>query len=316
MSAEANATPLVTCEGIVKIYKAADLEVTALQGLELEVRRGEMLAIMGASGSGKTTLLNILSGLDVPNAGRCMVAGFDLTRLTDRQRNVYRSRAIGQLWQQTGRNLFFDATLAENVELPQALTGAIGSARRARAYELLKQVGLDGLEQRRPAEVSGGEQQRCSIAVALANDPALLLADEPTGNLDSQTAHSVFEVLRAFNQSQGLTVVTVTHDPAIAALCDRTIAIRDGQTSTETLRVADRAAEAGGARGRLTGLPTSTHREAAVIDRVGRVQLPRESLERLGFRGRAEVRDASDHLELWPLESAPSDSKPEGADTP
>jgi ABC-type lipoprotein export system ATPase subunit len=288
------------------------------QGLELEVKRGEMLAIMGASGSGKTTLLNVLSALHVPSAGRCKVAGFDLTGLTERQRNAYLSRVIGQLWQQTGRNLFFDATLAENVALPQALTGVPMRTRRARAFKLLEQVGLSGLEERRPAEVSGGEQQRCSIAVALANDPVLLLADEPTGDLDSQTAHGDFEVLRTFNRLQELTVVTVTHDPTIAALCDRTIAIRDGRTSTETLRVAAApdAAEAAGARGSLTGLPTSTHCEAAVIDRAGRVQLPKDALERLGFRGRAEVREARDHLELCPLESAPHDSKPEDTITP
>jgi ABC-type lipoprotein export system ATPase subunit len=313
LSADPGAAPLITCEGLVKIYKAADLEVTALQGLELEVRRGEMLAIMGASGSGKTTLLNILSGLDAPSAGRCVVAGVDLTRLTEGQRDAYCGRVIGQVWQQTARNLFFDATLAENVELPQALSGVLTRARRARALDLLERVGLGGLAKRRPGEVSGGEQQRCSIAVALANGPALLLADEPTGNLDSQTAYGVFEVLRAFNREE-LTVVTVTHDPAIAALCDRTIAIRDGRTSTETVRVAASLAEGAGvaasALGSLTGLSSSTHREAAVIDRAGRVQLPHESVERLGFRGRAEVRETSDHLELWPLGSAPSDAQP------
>jgi ABC-type lipoprotein export system ATPase subunit len=306
------------CEGLVKIYKEADLEVTALQGLELEVQRGEMLALMGASGSGKTTLLNILGALDVPSAGRCIVAGNDLTRLTETERNAYRGRVIGQLWQQSGRNLFFDSTLAENVQLPQALTGVTQRARRKRAHELLEQVGLGGLEERRPREVSGGEQQLCAIAVALANAPALLLADEPTGELDSRTAHAVFEVLRGFNHAQGLTVITVTHDPAIAALCNRTIAIRDGRTSTETLRLAEPQgkAEVVGARSSLTGLSIETHREAAVIDRAGRVQLPRDALERLGFHGRTEVREAPDHLQLWPLDPSQNDPLIGGSGVP
>lgn len=296
--------PIVICDNLVKIYKVADLEVVALQGLDLEVAAGEMLAIVGASGSGKSTLLNILSGLDVPSAGGCIVDANDLTRLTQAQRINYRRYIVGQIWQQSGRNLLPELSAQANVELPQMLSG-VGSAQRARrAKELLALVGLAGKEHNKPEQLSGGEQQRNAVAVALSNQPKLLLADEPTGELDTTTAEEIFALLRRLNHELGLTIITVTHDAALAAAVDRTIAIRDGRTSTETVR-REAALESIEAHmptaSAVIGLSTQTHRESILIDRAGRLQLPKEAIEKFPFNGRAEVRITDDHVELWPI---------------
>src|SRR5579872_519431 len=191
-------TPLVTCENLVKIYKVqeANVEVVALQGLDLEVERGEMLALVGQSGSGKTTLLNVLGALDVPSAGRCTVAGNDLTRLDEKQRNEYRRFVTGHVWQQSGRNLIPDLNTLDNVSLPQMLGGAGAGQRARRSRELLELVGLGDMKRRYPNELSGGEQQRAAIAVALANEPDLLLADEPIFLLKSKTAYEILALLR------------------------------------------------------------------------------------------------------------------------
>ncbi|HXL37937.1 MAG TPA: ABC transporter ATP-binding protein [Ktedonobacteraceae bacterium] len=296
--------PLVICDNLVKIYKVADLEVVALQGLDLEVMPGEMLAIVGVSGSGKTTLLNILSSLDVPSAGKCVVDGNDLTRLSQAQRIRYERFTVGHVWQQSGRNLLPELSIQDNIELPQVL-GGVNSARRAsRAQELLDLVGLGGMGKKRPDQLSGGEQQRAAIAVALANEPKLLLGDEPTGELDSISANEILTLLRTLNRELGLTIIIVTHDVAIASLVDRTIAIRDGRTSTETVRrdaPLEAVSEHTLATSAVIGLPSETHRESVVIDRAGRLQLPKEALERISYHGRAEIRIVNDHVELWPL---------------
>lgn len=297
---------IVTCDNLVKIYKVADLEVVALQGLDLEVAPSEMMAIVGASGSGKSTLLNILSGLDVPSAGRGIVDGNDLTRLGEAQRIAYRRHVVGHIWQQSGRNLLPELTVAANIELPQLLGGVKSKKRTRHAEELLELVGLKGFGKKRPNQLSGGEQQRVAIAVAISNEPSLLLADEPTGELDSVTASEIFKLLRSLNQRLGLTIITVTHDVAIAAVMDRTIAIRDGRTSTETVRREEPLEASEGLVGRASaviGLSSETHRESVLIDRVGRLQLPKEALDGLAFQGRAEVRILDDHVELWPLEA-------------
>jgi ABC-type lipoprotein export system ATPase subunit len=173
--------PLVICDNLVKIYKVADLEVVALQGLDLEVMPGEFISIVGASGSGKSTLLNILSGLDLPSAGKCVIDGRDLTRMSLPERTDFKRFTVGHVWQQSGRNLLPELSIQANVELPQVLGGAGQSTRAQRALELLELVGLKGMEKKRPDQLSGGEQQRAAIAVALANEPKLLLGDEPTG---------------------------------------------------------------------------------------------------------------------------------------
>ena len=296
--------PLITCENLVKIYKVADLEVVALQGLDLEVVAGEMMALVGASGSGKSTFLNILGGLDTPSAGSCLVDGNDLTRLSEAQRIKYRRFLVGHVWQQSGRNLLPELSIAANVEMPQMLGGVSVSNRSRRAAELLELVGLEGMGKKKPDQLSGGEQQRAAVAVALANEPKLLLADEPTGELDSVTAAEVLTLLRTFNRGFGLTIILVTHDVALAANVDRTIAIRDGRTSTETIRrdaSLSSTHEHTPATSAIVGLPSETHHESILIDRVGRLQLPKEAIDSIPFNGRAEVRIARDHVELWPI---------------
>ena len=296
----------IECDTLVKIYKVADLEVVALQGLDLHIQRGEMLALVGASGSGKSTLLNILGGLDSPSAGRCEVAGYDLANLSARQRNHYRRQIIGHIWQQTSRNLLADLTMQENVEVPLVLAGWPSQRRSRRARVLLELVELGHKADRKPVQLSGGEQQRGAIAVALANQPPLLLADEPTGELDSRTAETLFTLLRRLNRELGLTMVIVTHDASVAHSVDRTIAIRDGRTSTETVRQAPSRswAEAGASdeSGPAAALEV-THREAVIIDKVGRLQIPAHLLEALPFQGRAEIRLADGRLEIWPAGS-------------
>ena len=272
---------LIEARNLVKIYKAADLEVVALQGLDLNVPPGEMLALVGPSGAGKSTLLNILGGLDSPSAGRCDVAGVDLTRLSPGECLLYRRRIVGHVWQQASRNLLSDLSLIENVLMPMVLAGYPARKRREHARDLLTRVGLGDRANHRPDRLSGGEQQRGALAVALANDPPLLLADEPTGELDSVTAKDVLALLRGLNHDLGLTTVVVTHDVNVAEAMDRSVAIRDGRTSTEVVHA--EAAE-----------------ETVIIDGVGRLQIPRAILETLPFAGRARVHLAGDHVELWP----------------
>ncbi|MGQ0608913.1 MAG: ABC transporter ATP-binding protein [Chloroflexota bacterium] len=281
----------IACDNLVKIYKVADLEVVALQGLDLLVDPAEMIAIVGASGSGKSTLLSILGGLDVPSAGRATVAGHDLTAMGRRERTIYRRRVIGFVWQQTARNLLPYLTAVENVELPMILDGRDARARRERAHELLDLVGLGERATHRPDRLSGGEQQRVAIAVALSNEPEVILADEPTGELDTDTSGEIFELLRQVNRSVGTTVVIVTHDPLVSEQVQRTVAIRDGRTSSETLR-------------RSSVSDEGDHRviaeEFAVLDRAGRLQLPRAHVEALELERRVRLRLEPDHIGVWP----------------
>ena len=283
----------IACDNLVKIYKVADLEVVALQGLDLLVEKGEMIAIVGPSGSGKSTLMSILGGLDVPSAGRAVVAGHDLTGMSGRERTLYRRRVIGFVWQQTSRNLLPYLTAVENVELPMMLDGKKRGDRRRRAQELLDLVGLADRAGRRPDALSGGEQQRVAICVALANDPGVLLADEPTGELDTATSTEVFALLRRLNAEIGATIVIVTHDALVSEQVQRTVAIRDGRTSTETLR---RSAGAGDGEHEVIA------EEFAVLDRAGRLQLPRSHVEALHLERRVRLRLEPDHIGLWPDE--------------
>jgi len=279
----------IVCEGLVRIYKVADLEVVALQGLDLVVGVGEMIAIVGASGSGKSTLLNILGGLDTPSAGRAVVAGHDLGQMGRRERTRYRRRVVGMIWQQTARNLLPYLTAQENVELPMTLDGR--KDRSARAQRLLELVGLGERREHRPDRLSGGEQQRVAIAVALANEPEVLFADEPTGELDTTTSSEIFGLLRRVNEELGTTIVIVTHDVLVSEQVQRTVAIRDGRTSTETVR-----------RTHLsdTGEHHVISEEFAVLDRAGRLQLPKSHVAALGLKDRVRLRIENDHVEIWP----------------
>jgi ABC-type lipoprotein export system ATPase subunit len=281
----------IACDNMVKIYKVADLEVVALQGLDLLVDPGEFIAIVGASGSGKSTLMNILGGLDVPSAGRATVAGHDLLTMDAADRTLYRRRVIGFVWQQTAKNLLPYLTALENVEMPMILDGATGRHRRERARELLRVVDLADREDHRPDRLSGGEQQRVALAVALANSPSVLLADEPTGELDTKTSHEIFDVLRAVNHDFGVTIVVVTHDPLVSGQVNRTVAIRDGRTASETLRRRELGDD---------GDHRVISEEFAVLDRAGRLQLPREHVEALELERRVRLQLQPDHIGVWP----------------
>jgi ABC-type lipoprotein export system ATPase subunit len=279
--------PYIHCEDLFKIYKTDELEVVALRGLDLRVARGEMMAIVGASGSGKSTLLNILAGLDTPSAGRVSVGERDLLTTTEDDLVRYRRAEVGFVWQQTGSNLIPYLSAEQNVEVPMILEGKSRSHARERARWLLDQVGLLEKRRNKPTELSGGEQQRVAIAVALANNPPLLLADEPTGELDSATADEVFEVLRRLNRETDVTVVIVTHDRQITDRVDRVVAMRDGRTSTEIIRRAQYARGLGEAL-----------EEFAVVDRSGRLQIPREFLDELRIGRRARLAIEGDHVEV------------------
>ncbi len=295
----------IVCDNLVRIFKVADLEVVALQGLDLVIGSGEMVAIVGASGSGKSTLLNILGGLDVPTAGRAIVADHDLARLGRRERTRYRRRTVGMVWQQTARNLLPYLSAVENVELPMILDARSG--RRRRAMELLDLVGLADRAGLRPERLSGGEQQRVAIAVALANGPHVVLADEPTGELDSDTSAQVFDLLGHVNRELGTTIVVVTHDPLVSEQVERTVAIRDGRTSSETVRRTERSDD---------GDHHVVAEEFAVLDRAGRLQLPRGHIEALQLADRVRLRLEDDHVGVWPDRSAgrAGSSKPERAE--
>ena len=282
---------LIMCDRLVRIFAADGIEVQALQGLDLLVDEGELTAVVGASGSGKSTLMNILAGLDAPTAGRARVAGHDLAAMTARERLGYRRSAVGFVWQQTSRNLLPYLTALQNVIMPMRFAGLTHRRRTRRAAELLDVLGLAECAGRKPAQMSGGEQQRAAIATALANSPRVLLADEPTGELDSATAGEVFAALQTANTELGVTVLLVTHDPAVSAQVRRTIAIRDGRLSSETLR-RDVADEHGNA--------TRHAVEYAVLDRAGRVQLPREMTESLGMKDRVQLQQDEDHIGVWP----------------
>ena len=282
---------LIVCDRLVRIYIAAGIEVQALQGLDLLVTEGEIVALVGASGSGKSTLMNILAGLDTPTAGSVRVAGNDLAAMTSRQRLAYRRRVIGFIWQQTARNLLPYLTAQQNVELPMRLAGGRARDRRSRATELLDLLGLGDSLDHRPGELSGGEQQRVAIAVALVNEPKVLLADEPTGELDTATAHEVFGALQKANAELGVTVLIVTHDPAVSSVVRRVVAIRDGRTSTEIHR--------GAAEGD-DGEVVQHAMEYAVLDRAGRLQLPKEMTEALGMHDLVRLEAEPDHIGVWP----------------
>ncbi|WP_228916632.1 ABC transporter ATP-binding protein [Streptomyces sp. DH20] len=293
---------LITCDRLVRVFTADGVEVQALQGLDLLVREGELMALVGASGSGKSTLMNILAGLDTPTAGAARVAGRDLLTMSARDRLAYRREVVGFVWQQTSRNLLPYLTSAQNVALPMQLSGRrggrSGSARRARAeraLELLELLEVVDCRDRRPHEMSGGQQQRVAIAVALAGDPAVLLADEPTGELDSHTGEQIFAAFRTANERLGTTVVIVTHDQAVANEVSRTVAIRDGRTSTEVLRRSEVDA--------ATGDEKVVAREYAMLDRAGRLQLPAEYTSALGMRDRVALELEPDHIAVRPDDS-------------
>ena len=265
--------PFSVCQNLDKIYKIEDIEVFALQGLDLEIKRGEVMAIIGASGSGKSTLLNVLGGLDTPTAGRAFSAGWDLLRMSRRDRIRYKRQCVGFVWQNVTRNLIPYLTALENVELPMLLNGKLD---RKRAKELLAAVELDHRMYHTPRLMSGGEQQRVAIAIAMANNPSIILADEPTGSLDTRTGATVLKVFNQIRDIYGVTVVIVTHDHGIANAVDRWVEIRDGKTSSEAVRrYGDEQAVD----------PEESHDRYTLLDSAGRLQLPISYIETIGIKG-------------------------------
>ncbi len=303
--------PFIVCDNLVKIYKVADLEVVALQGLDLVVQTGELLGIVGASGSGKSTLMNVLGGLDRPSAGRAWVDGKDLLKLSNRDLNQYRREEVGFVWQHGARNLIPYLNALENVKLPMTLAGQAGRRVNQRAGELLDVVGLGDRMRHKLSELSGGEQQRVAIAVALANNPKFVLADEPTGELDSVTALAVYELFRDLNRQFGLTMLIVSHDPSIARHVDRVVAIRDGRMATETVR----SKSNNGVRGlRAKESIEAEHEvqeevfeELTVLDAAGRLQIPKEYLEQFGIRGRVRLELTEDGILVLPTDTTDLD---------
>jgi putative ABC transport system ATP-binding protein len=275
---------LIHCEGLVKIYKSDNVEVVALQGLNLTVESGEMMAIIGNSGSGKSTFLNILGGLDRPSAGQVRVGEWDLLKIEDKQLVDYKRKTVGFIWQNNARNLLPYLTALENVEMPMMLNGKV---ERDYAKQLLEWVGLKERMHNKLQQLSGGEQQRVAIAISLSNRPSLLLADEPTGSVDTQTSDMIMDIFRRLNKEIGVTIVIVTHDLALAGKVDRVVAIRDGLTSTEFIK-------------RNPNLETDpfltqgntleeAHEKYVVLDRVGRLQVPKQYLEALQISGKASM---------------------------
>ncbi|TXK04214.1 ABC transporter ATP-binding protein [Microbacterium mitrae] len=307
----ATGEPDIVCSDLVRIFavKGRDgkaVEVQALQGLNLRVDQGELVAVVGASGSGKSTLLSILSSLDTPTAGVARVAGRDLLTMTRKQRVAFRREDVGFVWQQTSRNLLPYLTAAENVGAVLAIVGEPkgAQARANRVNELLDLLEISHLADRKPTALSGGEQQRVAIACSIAHTPRVVLADEPTGELDDETSVQVLEAMRSVNRELGVTTLIVTHDPTVSEHVARTVQIRDGRTATEVLR-STRVDE--------HGAEHAVAEEYAVLDKVGRLQLPDEFVSSLNLRERVRLALEPDHVGVWPGQKQANDDEGESS---
>lgn len=280
---------MIRAEGLVKIYKTRETEVLALQGLDLEVQKGELTAMIGNSGSGKSTFLNMIGGLDRPSAGKLWVDGKNLFTMSERELVSYKRDTVGFVWQNNGRNMLPYLSALENVMMPMYLSSA--KAKKQKALELLEMVGMSHKKNNKMNMLSGGEQQRIAIAIALANSPKLLLADEPTGSVDHATADYIFDVFSELNKN-GQTILIVTHDMTLSKKVRRVIAIRDGKISSERIlkeAYQDRVKETN-----IDWRSEDTQDEYAILDKANRVQLPAELLEELGLsdnKVKVEVKD-------------------------
>lgn len=284
---------MINCDGLVKIYETDDKKVMALEGLDLTVETGEMLAVIGKSGSGKSTLLNMIGGLETPTAGVLTIDGKDISTYSEAEMVRYRRDKVGFVWQKSAKNLFPYLTVLQNVEAVMMFEnagnlkhGAHDESRgehvnrcrdnnKSYALKLLNAVGLQEHKDKLPAQLSGGEQQRAAIAVALANKPDILLADEPTGAVDTRTADTIYELFHKLNKELGITIIIVTHDMALAGRVDRTVLISDGKVSTEKLK-------------------KHLAMEYTVLDKAHRIKLTDEMLEAAGIESnkvRVDVQD-------------------------
>ena len=273
---------MIQADNLVKIYKTRDLEVLALQGLDLTVEKGELVAIIGNSGSGKSTFLNMIGGLDKPSAGKLFVDGKNLFTMNEKQLVEYKRDTVGFVWQNNARNLLPYLTALENVMTPMQLTNR--KNKKEWALELLDLVGMSHRKNNRLQQLSGGEQQRIAIAIALANEPKLLLADEPTGSVDRRTADYIYDLFVRLNKEKGQTIVIVTHDTTLAKKVKRVVAIRDGKISSERILKEEFSdmSKASTVNWQEIG---ETQEEYAIVDRAGRVQIPRDLLDKLELTG-------------------------------
>ncbi len=282
---------LIECDNLVKIYKSKDIEVLALQGLDITIEEGELMAIVGNSGSGKSTFLNMIGGLDKPTAGKLFVDGKNLFTMTEKELVDYKRKTVGFVWQNNARNLLPYLTAIQNIQMPMIFDNP--EDKEKRAAELLGLVGLSDKKDSKLSQLSGGEQQRIALAIALANKPKILLADEPTGSVDSKTGNYILDVFRKVNKEWGITVVIVTHDMELTKKVNRVISIRDGKMSSEFIMKKDYAKELENIE--LLSEQEETlqkynneivHEEYAVLDRAGRVQIPKEYLDTIGVKGK------------------------------
>lgn len=278
---------MIVCENLIKVYKTVDSEVVALQGLDLTVKEGELMAIIGNSGSGKSTLLNMIGGLDYPTAGKLLVDGKDLFKMNKKQMVRYKRETVGFVWQNNARNLIPYLTAVENVEITMNLTGSF--RQRKRALELLDMVNMKHRSNNKLNQLSGGEQQRIAIAIALANNPKVLLADEPTGSVDTKTSDEILDLFKELNKKLGITVVIVTHDRLLEKKVNRVVAIRDGKTSSEFLRKSSYMEALSSINSQFED-ELEEKVELAVIDKVGRVQIPQEFINKIGLNGKNKVK--------------------------
>jgi len=287
---------IIYCENLIKIYKTDETEVVALQGLDVSIKRGEMMAIIGNSGSGKSTLMNMIGGLDRASAGKLIVDGKDLFKIKDQELIEYKRDTVGFVWQNNARNLMPYLSAEENIEYIMSLKKLPN--KRQKAHELLRMVDMYDRRKNRLNQLSGGEQQRVAIAIALCNSPKILLADEPTGSVDTKTSEIIIDIFRRVNRELGVTVVLVSHDRYISKMVDRVVAISDGRTSRELIKkvnydkaFADIDKE----------LEEETHDEVAVIDKRGRIHIPEEFMESLNMQDKVkmEVQDGKIIIEPY-----------------
>lgn len=281
---------MILADNLVKIYKTKDIEVLALQGLDLTVDKGELMAIIGNSGSGKSTFLNMVGGLDRPSAGKLFVDGKNLFTLTDKELVNYKRKTVGFVWQNNARNLMPYLTALENVMTPMYF--ASEGNRKQRALELLELVGLSHRKHNKLTQLSGGEQQRVAIAIALANNPKLLLADEPTGSVDRRTGDYILDMFRSLNREMGLTIVIVTHDVTLSKKVQRVVSIKDGKTSSERILKEKYALDFQNKE--IAWGEEETQEEYAVLDRAGRLQIPKELLDTLNLENNKVKLEAVD----------------------
>lgn len=283
------AESMIQADGLVKIYKSKQTEVLALQGLDLVVETGELTALIGNSGSGKSTFLNMIGGLDRPSAGALHVDGKNLFQMNEKQLVSYKRDTVGFVWQNNGRNLLPYLSALENIMMPMHLSDT--KKKRDKALELIELVGMSSKKNSRLNTMSGGEQQRIAIAIALANSPRLLLADEPTGSVDSKTADMIFDIFMELNR-QGQTILIVTHDVTLSKKVRRVVAIRDGKISSERIlkeKYADRVKEIN-----VDWRNEDTQEEFVILDKAGRVQIPRDMLEQMGLKDNKVILDFRD----------------------